>query len=325
MQKFTALNNQKAMALISATLGDEALIYSTRTVAQGVEIIAGLPEESNLYQQNMPTVMQELQLQMSQITKQLQDVAQLVKQPQFRAGRLKPQTIRKLLVHPAPSLLLESQQLAFIGPAGAGKTTVIMKLATQLIQLYGADCLSIVTLDYNEIAESKRLMNFCTRLSIPLHYLGDVTEAISIENACQNKRWVLIDTPGFNADQAGDLAEAVHLLSAAFKKIDYHVVISACFDEKFMRRLFTSYALARPKSCFLTHADDLVDSTGLIHAVIEAELPLSFTAENAAYSNQLLPAEAEALINAMLCREAAPKKKGKTAQRRLSVVRTVNQ
>lgn len=325
MQKFIALNNQKAMAMIHASLGDEALIYSTRTVAEGVEIIAGLPEGNGVPNEGMLSIMQSLQMQIGQIVSQVQEVTNLVKQPHFRAGRLKTQTIKNLLVHAAPALLLESKQLAFIGPSGVGKTTVIMKLATQLQQLYGPNCLSIITLDYNEIAETKRLTHFCSRHSIPLHYVGDRTEVTSVEKSCQDKRWVLIDFPGMNADQAGDLAEAVQLLSLAFPKIDYHVVLSACLDGKVIRKLLAAYTLARPKSCFLSHTDGLVDGTELIHAVIEAELPVSFISNNAFYAQQLLQADADHLINTMLCREAAPKTKGKTAKRRLTVMRTMNQ
>ena len=325
MQKFIAMNNQKAMALIHAALGDEALIYSTRTVAEGVEIIAGLPEETTTANEDMLSIMQSLQLQVAQLAKQLHEVTGLVKQPHFRAGRLKPQTIKHLLVHKAPTQLLEAKHLAFIGPPGAGKTTVIMKLAMQLQQLYGNDSVSIITLDYNEIAESKRLVNFCSHHAIALHYIGDGAEALHVEKASQGKRWVLIDVPGMTADHAGDLAETVQLLNNAFTKMEFHIVLPACLDEKVMRKLLASYALARAKSCILTQTIDLVDSTGLIHAVIEAEVPLSFIAENALYTNQLLPANADELINMMLCREVSPKTKGKTAQRRLSVVRTMNQ
>lgn len=43
LHRFTAINNQKAMLKVHETLGPDALIYSTRTVASGVEIMAGLP------------------------------------------------------------------------------------------------------------------------------------------------------------------------------------------------------------------------------------------------------------------------------------------
>lgn len=43
LQRFTASSNYKAIMLIQQTLGPDALIYSTRRTAQGIEILAGLP------------------------------------------------------------------------------------------------------------------------------------------------------------------------------------------------------------------------------------------------------------------------------------------
>lgn len=43
LKRFVAENNQKAMAKITAALGADALIYSTKRTDHGVEILAGLP------------------------------------------------------------------------------------------------------------------------------------------------------------------------------------------------------------------------------------------------------------------------------------------
>lgn len=44
LQRFTAANNQKAILMIHETLGADALIYSTHSTPDGVEILAGLPQ-----------------------------------------------------------------------------------------------------------------------------------------------------------------------------------------------------------------------------------------------------------------------------------------
>ncbi len=49
IHRFTASSNQKAIAMIHQALGLEALIYSTRSVPGGVEILAGLPDEIEDY------------------------------------------------------------------------------------------------------------------------------------------------------------------------------------------------------------------------------------------------------------------------------------
>jgi len=41
LYRFTAADSQKAMAAVTKQLGTDALIYSTRTTQEGVEVIAG--------------------------------------------------------------------------------------------------------------------------------------------------------------------------------------------------------------------------------------------------------------------------------------------
>ncbi len=43
LERFTANTNQQAIAMIKASLGPDALIYSSRRVLEGVEVVAGVP------------------------------------------------------------------------------------------------------------------------------------------------------------------------------------------------------------------------------------------------------------------------------------------
>lgn len=56
LQRFTATSNYKAIMLIQQTLGPDALIYSTRRTAQGIEILAGLPHSDDTTMLNQTRV-----------------------------------------------------------------------------------------------------------------------------------------------------------------------------------------------------------------------------------------------------------------------------
>jgi len=43
LRRFIALDTQRAMLMVHKKLGPDALVYSTRRVANGVEVLAGLP------------------------------------------------------------------------------------------------------------------------------------------------------------------------------------------------------------------------------------------------------------------------------------------
>ncbi|VVC77116.1 Flagellar biosynthesis protein FlhF [Aquicella siphonis] len=46
LHRFTASSNHKAISMIQDALGPDALVYSTRSVPEGIEMIAGLPDET---------------------------------------------------------------------------------------------------------------------------------------------------------------------------------------------------------------------------------------------------------------------------------------
>ena len=49
LHRFIASSNQKALIMIHESLGPDALIYSTRTVENGIEIVAGMPEAFDVH------------------------------------------------------------------------------------------------------------------------------------------------------------------------------------------------------------------------------------------------------------------------------------
>jgi flagellar biosynthesis protein FlhF len=65
LHRFVAANDQKAMFLVNQALGANALIYSTKSVTNGVEILAGLPADAqeddanqfvNVYQSELKNI-----------------------------------------------------------------------------------------------------------------------------------------------------------------------------------------------------------------------------------------------------------------------------
>ena len=44
LHRFVALDNHRAISMAHETLGPDALVYSTRGVPAGIEVLAGLPE-----------------------------------------------------------------------------------------------------------------------------------------------------------------------------------------------------------------------------------------------------------------------------------------
>ena len=48
LQRFTALDNHRAILMVHEKLGPDALVYSTRRITNGVEVLAGVANENLL-------------------------------------------------------------------------------------------------------------------------------------------------------------------------------------------------------------------------------------------------------------------------------------
>lgn len=83
IHRFTAINNQKALSLIHDAFGPDALIYSTRSVENGVEVLAGPPHaiEPVVTQTNADsTLVEKLHTQIQAMNEAINKLSLQVKQ-----------------------------------------------------------------------------------------------------------------------------------------------------------------------------------------------------------------------------------------------------
>lgn len=94
LHRFKAINTQKAMQKIHEVLGREALIYSTKSTVEGVEILAGLPyaveefeveatvsSDSHASSENQSIsheLLSKMQQQLEQTQHQIQEIAKRI-------------------------------------------------------------------------------------------------------------------------------------------------------------------------------------------------------------------------------------------------------
>jgi len=103
--------------------------------------------------------------------------------------------VRRLPVAPEV-LLAEGGVAAFLGPTGAGKTTVLAMIAARHALIYGSDSVALLTTDDRRIGAQEELKVLSRLLGIPLWL---ATEAHGLEKVLQGllgRRLVLVDTPG---------------------------------------------------------------------------------------------------------------------------------
>ena len=147
-----------------------------------------------------------------------------------------------------------SAVLAFVGPAGAGKTSAIAKLAFRLGVSRGRP-VSVLSIDNLRIGASDQLAHICSLLGVPfqsLDYSGGLHAAVA---ANSRRGLVLIDTPGYGPAHAGEMEEtAAHLCRV--EAIECHLVMPAAMRYTEMQRRYRQYSPFSPSRLLFTRLDE---------------------------------------------------------------------
>jgi flagellar biosynthesis protein FlhF len=164
---------------------------------------------------------------------------------------------------------------AFVGPTGVGKTTTIVKLATQYVLKNGPQGVVLLTIDTHRIAAHEQLRVFGRILNVPVKVIDRQDNLAAQLHALRKKSLVLIDTAGLNANDPLAEQQLQHLQKLQGKG-SIHLVLSTAAQSKVNEAAYSNYSRTGLSSCILTKLDETACLGGVISLVISKNLPLSY-------------------------------------------------
>lgn len=188
---------------------------------------------------------------------------------------------------------------AFIGPAGGGKTTMLVKLAV-LLGMEQRLPVMLVSLDSRRIGGSDQLKTFAQILGVPF---TAIDHRSALERLLENegrRQTLFFDTPGFSDEDLAELA----WLSASLRNsatVQTHLVLPAHLRTRDWARLVRRYEPFQPSSLMLTHMDESETVGGVLGEMLRFGLPISFCG-----TGQSIPEEIRACDPEWLARRALP-------------------
>jgi flagellar biosynthesis protein FlhF len=181
----------------------------------------------------------------------------------------------------------EGAVIVLVGPAGAGKTTSLVKLAAS--PLAAGRSVRILTVDPAAASPLSSLSRLSNALGIevaPVRAMQQLPELIA---DARQRDVVLIDTPGFAGNDSMGLKAAAGLF-AKCAGLDVHLVVPAYMRLADLRRCVERYEIFRPAKLLVTKLDEAEALGPVFSEAARTGLSLSFLAHGPVIPDDIRPA-----------------------------------
>jgi len=144
--------------------------------------------------------------------------------------------------------------IAFVGPAGSGKTTTLLKLATNR-QFFGRHQVGIITTDTRRLAAIEQIRTFARLAAIPLEVVYNSEQMSVARRKLQATEIVLVDTSGCNPRDETGLARLHEMVDRADCD-EVHLVLSATTRDRDLCLACDKYRGVPYSHLLFTHTDE---------------------------------------------------------------------
>ncbi len=183
----------------------------------------------------------------------------------------------------------------FVGPPGSGKTTTIAKLAARARARQGLR-VGLVAADGYRVGAVEQLRIYAEVIGSPFTV---VTTPSELERAMASRQEpVLIDTAGRSPGDHS--ARALFDCLAGRPDVRIHLVIDAGLSERQVVRVIDSYRDIRPDRIVITKIDQTESIGPLLGVLAEMGIPVSHLCVGQGVPDDIQPATAGGLAEAML-------------------------
>lgn len=186
--------------------------------------------------------------------------------------------------------------IAFVGPTGVGKTTTIGKLAARYVLKYGSSSLALVTTDTYRIAAHEQLRTFGRILDVPVRVVDERNGLDEVLHSLRNKRLVLIDTAGLNAQEPHSQAQ-LEMLESVTLRLKKLLVVSCSSQRRVVEQAFNAYQGLGLNGCVLSKMDESGSLGEAISLIVEKRLPVTYVTDGQRIPDDLNIAQKHDLVS----------------------------
>jgi flagellar biosynthesis protein FlhF len=185
-----------------------------------------------------------------------------------------------------------------LGPTGAGKTTLAVKLATREVLAGRGDRLTLVGLDHRRVGAAEQLRAYARVLGLSVHEPAGVEDLLRLAEGLGPEDRVLVDTAGLLP--GAPLPAWMGAVAEQGCRVTPHVVMAAPTDRDTLNRLVRQVHAAGIRSCMLSKLDEAVSLGPVVSTIAEHGLAMSYFGTGPRIPDDLVVATADRLVGELL-------------------------
>jgi len=193
------------------------------------------------------------------------------------------------------SPIADGGTLALVGATGAGRTTVMAKLALRWVLEHGADSIALVVIDDEHIGAAEQARSLGRLLGVPSFRYPDAGSLALDAARFRGYHCVLVDAPPLGPDAAlnGQRARTVY---EALPGITTMLVLPASVQAGVLEETVRRAQPWMPACCALTRLDEAVSFGGLLSTLVRSGLPAALVSDGPTIPEDLRPARGHQLV-----------------------------
>lgn len=181
--------------------------------------------------------------------------------------------------------------VAMVGPAGAGKTAAVMRVALELAARAGRR-VGLVTLDTYRVGALVEIQTYAEIAGLPAEVAYGADDAREALQRLRDRGVVVVDTPGRGFGRGS--CAWVEIL-AALDPDETHLVVPAGLRPEVARSFRTAIPGLTPTHAFISKLDEAPSGSALMDMVEALDLPSRWVSDSPDIPHGLGPAEGKIL------------------------------
>ena len=143
----------------------------------------------------------------------------------------------------------------FVGPNGSGKTTSLVKIATEYV-INQKQSVAVISTDVSKVGATEQIKTYCRILNIPMQIIKSPDELDDAVRAYENYDHILVDTPGISLGNMAELDFVRSLTSnVQSRPTRVHLVLTALTKAEDIGSIIKRFRVSRFADVIVTNID----------------------------------------------------------------------